>query len=137
MKLLHWAAVVGCAVMPATASSQGITGIGRRTTGSDIGTKPEAAKTETSVTVKLGPARAWKNVEGTTITAELVSWPVTDPKAATADPATLKFDIVRNGQVRLRKGGKISVLALTRLSEADRAYVSALEASTKKGAKTP
>lgn len=123
--------------MSATASSQGITGIGRRSTGSDIGTKPEAAKTETSVTIKLGPARAWKSVEGTTITAELVSWPVTDPKAATADPATLKFDIVRDGQVRLRKNGKVSVLALTRLSEADRAYVAALEETTKKGVKTP
>lgn len=113
------------------------TDIGGRGTGAGIGAKIAPAKTETSVTVKLGPVRTWKNAEGTEIAAELVSWPITDPKAATADPATLKFDIVRSGQVRLRKNGKVFVLPLAKLSDADRAYISSLEAATKKAAKSP
>jgi hypothetical protein len=129
------AALMG-AITLASVSAQN-TDIGGRGTGAGIGAKIAPGKTETTVTVKLGPVRTWKSVEGIEIAAELVSWPLTDPKAATADPATLKFDIVRNGQIRLRKNGKVSVLPLTRLSEADRAYVAALETATSKKAQKP
>jgi hypothetical protein len=136
MKLRFYAAAAGAAAITAGALAQGVD-IGGRGTGAGIGAKIPQGKTETSVTVKLGPVRNWKSAEGTEIAAELISWPVTDPKAATADPATLKFDVVRNGQVRLRKAGKVFVLPLARLSEADRAYVSKIEAATTKPVKTP
>ncbi|MFN0126437.1 MAG: hypothetical protein ACKV19_07130 [Verrucomicrobiales bacterium] len=114
-----------------------VTGIGGRGTGADIGTKPVAPKSETTVTIKVGSIRNWKSVEGTEISAELVSWPINDPKAATADPATLKFDIVRGGQIRLRRAGKVFVLPLARLSESDRSYVAGVESAAKKGSKKP
>jgi hypothetical protein len=109
-----------------------VTGIGKRQTGADIGPKTAPPKTETTVTVKLGPLRSWKSAEGTEISAELISWPITDPKAATADPSSLVFEVVRNGQVRLRKNGKVFVLALDRLSEADRSYVAGIVKATTK-----
>ena len=136
MKLRFYAAAVGVVAITAGACAQGVD-IGGRGTGAGIGAKIPQGKTETSVTVKLGPVRNWKSAEGTEIAAELISWPVTDPKAASADPATLKFDVVRNGQVRLRKAGKVFVLPLARLSEADRAYVSKIEAATTKPVKNP
>lgn len=125
-------AMVLTAVAP-SANAQSITGIGRKNTGADIGPQPVVPKTETSVTVKLGPVRNWKDAAGKEISAELISWPVTDPNAAKADPATLKFDVIRNGQVRLRKAGKVFVLPVSRLSESDRAYINQVEATTKKG----
>ena len=132
----HAIASVAVVLLSAGALAQGVD-IGGRGTGAGIGARIPQGKTETSVTVKLGPVRTWKSAEGAEISAELISWPVTDPKAATADPATLKFDVVRNGQVRLRKAGKVFVLPLARLSEADRAYVSKIEAAAAKPAKNP
>ena len=131
------AGVLAAAVPVAFTDAQSITGIGKKNTGADAGAQPVAPKAETSVTVKLGPVRNWKDAAGKEISAELISWPVTDPEAAKADPATLKFDVVRNGQVRLRKAGKVFVLPLSRLSEGDRAYVSQVEATTKKGKAQP
>jgi hypothetical protein len=127
------AVVLGLSRLAFEVSAQSITGIGKRTTGADIGGKPAVPKTETTFTVKLGAARDWTNVDGTAIHAELVSWPINDPNAATADPATLKFDIVKQGQVRLRMKGKTYVLPLAKLSEGDRAYIAKIEAATKKG----
>jgi len=128
--------VVGAlAALAPAVHAQSITGIGRKNTGADIGPQPVVPKTETTVTVKLGPVRNWKDTAGKEISAELISWPVTDANAANAakaDPATLKFDVIRNGQVRLRKAGKVFVLPVSRLSESDRAYISQVEATTKK-----
>lgn len=136
MKGRLFSIISGAVVLSTVAPAQGVD-IGGRGTGAGIGAKIPQSKTETSVTVKLGPVRAWKSAEGTEISAELISWPVTDPKAATADPSSLKFDVVRNGQIRLRKAGKVFVLPLARLSEADRSYVSKIEAATARPVKSP
>ncbi len=89
-----------------------------------------AAPAETTVVLKLGPTRVWRNHEDKEIVAELISWPVTDPGAAKKDPAQIKFDIVREGQVRLRKDKQIFVLALDKLSAEDQMYVKQVQQST-------
>ncbi|MGI8603964.1 MAG: hypothetical protein ACR2OZ_13345 [Verrucomicrobiales bacterium] len=115
---------IALALSPCIASSQTGTNIGRRDTGVSPGLKPSTgAKIESTTIVKLGTARNWRSADGKQIVAELVSWPVTDPQAAEKHPRDLKFDVVRDNQVRLRKDKQTFTLPLGRLSPEDRLYL--------------
>ncbi len=107
--------------------------------GADVGIRPSDVKPQvtTSAVVKLGAARTWKSADGREMTAELVSWPLSAEAAAEKDPAKAKFDIVRNGQVRLRRDKTTFTLALDKLSPADKAYVGETAAKVKKAQAAP
>jgi hypothetical protein len=78
--------------------------------------------------VKLSPVREWTNRGGNVIEAELLSWPVADPDATEKPVDALVFTIVKDGKVRLRKGGKTYVLPLSSLADADQRFIGELRA---------
>ena len=108
----------------ADAVAQTATNIGRRNTGVTPGMKPSTgAKIEPRTVMKLGAVRNWTSSDGKVVAAELMSWPITDPEATSKDIRDLKIEVVRDGQIRLRRGTATFNLALKRLSAADQAYV--------------
>ena len=120
----HAGGVLCALLLPLTAFSQSNTNIGRRSTGVTPGMNPSTgAKIESRTIVKLGAARNWTSVDGKVVVAELMSWPLDDPKATSKDVSELKFDVVRGGQIRLRKNQQTFTLPVKRLSADDQAYV--------------
>jgi hypothetical protein len=121
---------VALALSPGPAPAQSArTEIGGGGGGSSVRIEraPGDTKPQTVTQLKLAPIREWTNAEGKKIHAELLSWPVSDPDAATKPVAELEFDIVRAGKVRLRVRDKIHAVTLSTLSEPDQAFVRELE----------
>lgn len=104
--------------------------------GIGVGRAPASAPS-TVTHLKLSPIREWRSEDGRTIHAELMSWPVQDPEAATRKVEELSFDVVRDGRIRLRRNDKIFALPLSRLSEEDRAFVAGLAKRLRKNGGSP
>lgn len=84
---------------------------------------PREAPVEFETTVKLAPARQWTSSDGKSIVGELLSWPLRGQKLSAEQVKKLNLEVVRDRKVRLRTGGKIVVVALSRFSKADQAFV--------------
>ncbi|CAN5310112.1 hypothetical protein BH23VER1_BH23VER1_26030 [soil metagenome] len=118
---------------PVPQAGRRIVGSGDAGGGAGATVTPRQTVTSLSAVAKLGPSRQWTNAEEKTIVAELVSWPIADPEAATKGVDELKIDVIRDGKVRLRMGEKTHTLALESLSTADQNYIKGIAQQIAKG----